>query len=269
MRRIIFIGCFLALLYGLAGTARAQMRIETIEPHQVESGNEVTIHGRNFGSSRGKRLVIVRVVNRQLDDYEMAILEWREQVIRARIPLTIPPDSYGIYIRVPGREFLSSNRVAVIVRQPAPPARAADSNQILDNDCQAVSTRSDERYERSAGRECPRPMKHIWISDARLAHPSGQIVLGGAGPGRHDLVIALVTVESLRNRRGISERFYLQRLLQNYGGANGYLGAGIPENLAPGRYAVAVLYRYSSPERTRPIFMKGSNVVWFVVHRQE
>lgn len=266
MKRIILMASVFVLLHGWSSIAQA-MRIDSVSPNVVERGDEVIIRGRDFGASRGKQLTIWRVVNQQPQRYVMEFSEWRDTLIRARIPFNVPPDRCGIYIRVPGREFLSSNTVPVTVRQPPPPAAPANLDLVMENECQAVSTRIDGQYERSTVRECPRPVQRIWMSDARAARPGGYVVLGDAGASRNDLVIALVDVENVRDRRGNSERFYVRRLLRNFGGRNGYLSAGLPEDLPPGRYSIALLYRYPARERTRPSFMKGSNALWFEVRR--
>jgi hypothetical protein len=264
MKKLWLQSCVLALSLGAPTVqASAEIRIYDVRPGVVEPGDTIHVLGSNFGSRHGKRLVVYRVEDGRVYEPPVAIHSWVDHQIVAELPRGLPADRYGVLIRVIGREFLSSNQVLLVVQPPAPRAVAAGRGQVFDNDCRELTNSSDNRYERSVVAECPRPLRDIWISDARLAHPRGQVIIGGAGPNRDDVVIALVGVDVVRTGRATDQRLYVHRILENFGGRNGYLGAGLPEDLEPGRYAVAILYRAHRGPYTG--YVKGSNAVWFDV----
>jgi hypothetical protein len=260
MKRIILFGCIIALVEGFSLAAARHVQILTLAHGRLPTKGEAAMENRASTLNAGQEPVIINLTELQLDQNEMLISDLSDSPVRGIVPPGPLCDADRATIRA-AHLFESGRQMLVASRQAHPPARAADPNQVLENECQALSTRADERYERSVARECPRPMLQVRISDDRLAYPSGEVIIAGAGGHRSDLVVALVDVETITRGRRVQERFFVRRLLQNFGGSNGFLGAGIPGDLGPGRYHLALLYRYSSRQASRPLFMKGSNAV--------
>jgi transglutaminase-like putative cysteine protease len=113
-------GWLLALvLFGIAGAGAGALvvllsrpQIDTIDPALTEPGSVITIHGSNFGATRGESSVEVDGV----DPIAASYLEWSKERISLRLPGTV--DSGLVFVIVEGRRsnpklFMNKARLPV------------------------------------------------------------------------------------------------------------------------------------------------------------
>jgi hypothetical protein len=244
-----------ALLVPAAATA--EMRILSVEPSLLAPGDTAWIYGRDLGGPNGKAVQLVRIDGREPHFYPVRIITWERDRIYVQIPWRLPEsDQYGIRVYMPGRP-VASDRVRVTIRN-VPPARAADSAQVVVNRCERRARRTsgaDDRFERSTGslaEPCANPILRITTRNS-VVEPRYHFYLNGdfGGP-RGDLELALMD-----ERNGAYE---LVRLVRAARWSPRVIEFEVPD-MRPGDYAFGLVYRLPAQPRTRPLFEHASNTI--------
>ena len=144
--KFFFIVSVLSVMSCLGSEARAvdRIRIDSIEPSVIDQGGEFILRG-----------VDLLCAGRSYHSHTQVQIRWRtgrveyvrylslsiilNNAIKAHVPRNMRPGEYTIYIvnhdETSGQLKCQSNPVTLTVRQPAPPAEAADPNQVLSNPC--------------------------------------------------------------------------------------------------------------------------------------
>jgi hypothetical protein len=250
---------FLSLAICVPGTARAEMRIFSVDPVDPQPGWVVDLRGSGFGERANGRIVeLFRIVNRQPVFYPTQIIRWREDLITVGIPRTVPAhDDYGIRVRLPGR-MLASNPVRVAIRPPGPPARGVGGPMMLvaENRCgRRATTRVDGDTERwSGGLYAPCDNPPLVITDAPDSVAVGRVfdAVGDFGARQRDQVVALMSYGG--------GRLYVRHLLRIHRWTPRRIAWSAAESVESGEYALGILYRLGGPS-SNPSFERGSNIV--------
>jgi hypothetical protein len=195
------------------------MRIERVDPDTASPGDLIEIHGENFGSPQGKAVIIWRVVDHRPIRYIMRVSRWSDNLIRARIPGSLPPDTYGVYISRDARPLLSSNHGRVTI--PDPNRRPGDARY-----------RADDQYERAAIADRPAPRGGMLIQSVvpDEARPGQLLDIRGANFGsRPQGKIVAINLGRVNRMQVVSW-------------SNEVIRARVPRTLMPGNYRVLVYY---------------------------
>ena len=176
--------------------------------------------------------------------------------------------------------------MSLTVRQPAPPAVAADTNQVMSNPCSrqtSADTAADLAFwlpgttasTASSPPTCRYPMKVIqFIPDSRTAiYRTAPLYISGITSEDQNMVVAILRAERV-SERPVRYQYSVVRLLTVELRTRGQTMTRVPYNLEPGTYKVAALYRFvrersladlrENPfggRATRPLFVMGSNVI--------
>lgn len=295
-----FIVSVLSVMFCLGSEARAidRIRIDSIEPSVVDQGGEFILRGvdllcigRSYSSHtqvqmrwRTGRVVYVRYLSLSV------ILD---SEIKAHVPRNMRPGEYTIYIvnhDERSRQLkCQSNPMILTVRQPAPPAVAADPNQVLNNPCSrhtGAEAPADLAFSLPGTAAsspppptCPYPMKLIQlIPDGRTAiYPAALISIGGITSQDQNMVIAILRAEQRVSGGPPGYPYSVVRLLTIHTRRRALTIVRIPYDLESGTYKVAALHRFvwnrslqdllADPigalarGRVRPLFVMGSNVI--------
>jgi len=296
--RFFFIVSVLSVMFCLGSEARAvdRIRIDSIEPSVVDQGGEFILRG-----------VDLQCVGRSYWSHTQVQMRWRtgrvvyvrylslsvilDNEIRAYVPRNMRPGEYTIYIvnhdERSGQLKCQSNPMILTVRQPAPPAAAADPNQVMSNPCSrysaaeaaadlAVSLPGIAGSSPPPPATCPYPMKLIQlIPDGRtVISPAALISISGITSEDQNMVIAILRAEQPVSRR---YSYSVVKLMTVFGRARALTIVRVPYNLESGTYKVAALYRFDrdrplselladpitalSRGRMRPLFVMGSNAI--------
>jgi hypothetical protein len=147
-----------------------RIRIDDLEPSIIDRGGEFVLRGRNFSCNDGSYTLQTRVQmhrgNRFTHAVDLPLSVVLDEVLRARVPAAVAPGVYTIYVvttSASGRLLCRSNPRTLTIRQPAPPATAADPLQVINNPCAARN--ADENEQGIGSPSCPYPMRHIWVSE--------------------------------------------------------------------------------------------------------
>jgi len=203
------------------------------------------------------------------------------------------PGEYTIYIvnhdETSGQLKCQSNPVTLTVRQPAPPAAAADPNQVLSNPClrhtsgealadQAFSFPGTARSSPPPP-TCPYPMKFIQlVPDGRtVINPASLITISGVTSEDQNMVIAIMRAEPRVAGGPLRSPYVVERLMTVHLRSQAVTIVRVPYGLDSGTYKVAALYRFVRDRslsdlladpigelargRTRPLFVMGSNTI--------
>lgn len=294
--RFFFIVSVLSVLSCLGSEARAvdRIRIDSIEPSVVDQGGEFILRGVDLLCSgrayhshtqvqmrwRTGRVVYVRYLS-------LSVILDNE--IKAHVPRNMRPGEYTIFIvnhnETTQQLTCQSNPVILTVRQPAPPAVAADPNQVLSNPCSrhnAAEAAADLSFSlpgkaRSSPPTCPYPMKLIQlIPDGRTAiYPAALISISGITSQDQNMVIALLRAEPRAEGGSLRSPYFVVELLTVHMRRQGPTIVRVPYGTESGTYKVAALYRFVrdrslndlladplgalASSRVRPLFVMGSN----------
>jgi hypothetical protein len=295
--KFFFFVTVLSVMSCLASEARAvdRIHIDSIEPSVVDQGGEFSLRGidllcagRSYTSHtqvqmrwRAGRVVYVRYLS-------LSVIVHDE--IKAHVPRNMRPGEYTIYIVNHDERSLQlkcqSNPVILTVRQPAPPAVAADPNQVMSNPC-SRHTGAEAAADLSvslpgkAGSSpppppCPYPMKLIQlIPDGRTAvFPTTLISISGITLQDQNMVIAILRAEP-RASGPLRSPYFVVKLMTVHLRRQASTIVRVPYGLDSGTYKVAALYHFVrdrplselledpigawSRGRVRPLFVMGSN----------
>ena len=295
-----FIVSVLSVMSCLGSEALAvdRIRIDSIEPSVVDQGGEFILQGVDLMCSgraywshtqvqmrwRTGRVVYVRYLS-------LSVILDNE--IKAHVPRNMRPGEYTIYIvnhdEKSGQLTCQSNPVILTVRQPAPPAVAADPNQVLSNPC-SRHTAAEAAADLSvslpgiAGSSpppptCPYQMKRIQlIPDGRTAiYSSTLISISGITLQDQNMVIALLRAEPRASGGPLRSPYFVVKLLTVHVRGQALTIVRLPYDLESGTYKVAALYRLTRDRplhdlladpisalasgRVRPLFVMGSNPI--------
>ncbi len=297
---MMFIVSVLLVMFCLVSEARAidRIRIDSIEPSVVDQGAEFILRGvdllcigRSYSSHtqvqmrwRSGRVVYVRYLS-------LSVILDNE--IKAQVPRNMRPGEYTIYIvnhDERSRQLkCQSNPVILTVRQPAPPAVAADPNQVISNPCSrytAADAAADLAFSLpgKAGSSpppptCPYPMKFIQlINDGRPAiYPAALISIRGITLEDQNMVIAILRADPRVLRGPLRPPYFVAKLLTVHLRRQALTIVRIPYGLESGTYRVAALYRFVRDRslqdlladpisalasgRQGPLFVMGSNTI--------
>jgi len=294
--RFFFIVFVLSVMSCLGSEARAvdRIRIDSIEPSVVDQGGEFILRGadllcagRAYHSHtqvqmrwRTGRVVYVRYLS-------LSVILDNE--IKAHVPRNMRPGEYTIFIvnhnETTRQLTCQSNPVILTVRQPAPPAVAADSNQVLSNPCSrhTAAEAADLAFSLpgTAGSSpppptCPYPMKLIQlIPDGRTAvSPTSLISISGITSQDQNMVVAILRAAP-RARGPLRPPYFVSKLLTVHLRRQASTIVRIPYGLESGTYRFAALYRFVRDRslsdlladpiselgrgRVGPLFVMGSN----------
>lgn len=117
MKRIIIAGFALLLGIGFCLSVQAQDRlhIDRVNPGVASPGETIEIIG-DFGGRQGnKRVMIFRVINHRPDRYIMQV-DWSAHRILARLPASLAPDSYLVFVQYADSPLWASDKKAVTIR---------------------------------------------------------------------------------------------------------------------------------------------------------
>lgn len=157
-------------------------------------------------------------------------------------------------------ETLHQLRFRPVLRfeQGPPPARAAEPNRIAQNRCdrQGGRTTANDEFERWQGglyAPCEHPIRRITTRNSIVTSGDRFYLNGDFAYPRSDLRLALMEV-----RNGT---YYLHRLLSIYRWDPHVIEWDVPADVRRGEYALGLVYRVEGPQRTRPVFERGSNTI--------
>jgi hypothetical protein len=297
--KFCFIVSVLSVMSCLGSEARAvdRIRIDSIEPSVVDQGGEFTLRGvdllcsgRSYASQtqvqvqwRTGNLVHLR---------HLSLSVILDNEIKAHVPRNMRPGEYAIYIvnyDTRSRQLkCQSNPVNLTVRQPAPPAVAADPYQVLSNPCsrhsdaEAVADQSFHLPGTTGSSPptptCPYPMKFIQlINDGRPAiYPAALISISGITLEDQNMVIAILRADP-RARGPLRPPYFVAKLLTVHLRRQGLTIVRLPYDLDSGTYRFAALYRFVRDRSLRdlladpigalatgrpgPLYVMGSNTI--------
>jgi len=299
--RFFFIVSVLSVMSCLRSEARAvdRIRIDSIEPSVVDQGGEFTLRG-----------VDLLCVGRSYSSQTQVQVRWRtggvvhlrhlslsvilDNEIKAHVPSHMRPGEYHVYIvnydARSGQLKCQSNPVVLTVRQPAPPAVAADSYQVLSNPCsrhhdaEAAAADLLVHLPGTTGSSppppptCPYPMKFIQlINDGRpTIRPTALISISGITLEDQNMVIAILRADP-RARGPLRPPYFVAKLLTVHLRRQALTIVRIPYSLDSGTYRVAALHRFVRNRSlqdlladpigawargpVRPLFVMGSNTI--------
>jgi hypothetical protein len=213
--------------------------------------------------------------------------------IKAHVPRNTRPREYTIYVvnydERSKQLKCQSNPMILTVRQPPPPAVAADPYQVMSNPCSrytAAEAAADLRVSLPGAPRsspppptCPYPMKHIQlIRDGRpFIRPTALISIRGVTEEDQNMVIAI-----LRTEQGVSggpprSPYFVRNLLTVHLRSSALTMVRLPYGLDSGTYKVAALYRFVGDSslsdlladpigelargRARSLLVMGSNII--------
>jgi hypothetical protein len=298
--RFLFIVSVLSVISCLGSEARAvdRTRIDSIEPSVVDQGGEFILRGVDLLCS-----------GRSYSSHTQVQMRWRtggvvhvrylglsvilDNEIKAHVPANMRPGEYTIYIVThderSGQLTCQSNPVILTVRQPPPPAVAADSNQVMSNPCSryaAAQAAADLRVSLPGAPRsspppptCPYPMKHIQlIRDGRpIIRPTALISISGVTEEDQNMVIAILRAEQEVSGGPPRSPYVVTNLLTVHLRRSALTIVRVPYGLDSGTYKVAALYRFVRDRSlndlladpigelargpVRPLFVMGSNII--------
>lgn len=298
--KFFFIVSVLSVMSCLGSEARAvdRIRIDSIEPSVVDQGGEFTLRG-----------VDLQCAGRSYWSHTQVQIRWRtggvvyvrylslsvilDNEIKAHVPRNMRPGEYTIYIVNHDERShqlkCQSNPVSLTVRQPAPPAVAADPNQVISNPCSrhtAAEAAADLAVSLPgiAGSSpppplCPYPMKLIQlIPDGRTAVvPTTLISISGITLQDQNMVIAILRVEPRAPGGPLRSPYFVVKLMTVFLRRQASTIVRVPYGLESGTYKVAALHRFVRDRslrdlladpisalargRVRPLFVMGSNPI--------
>ena len=281
---------------GLEARAVDRIRIDSIEPSVVDQGGEFTLRGvdllcagRSYHSHT--QVQIRRRTGGAVYLRYLSLSVILDNEIKAHVPTDVRPGEYAIYIvnhDERSRQLkCQSNPVDLTVRQPPPPAVAADPYQVLSNPCSGQSDAEaivDQTVYlpgtsgSSPPPACPYQMKHIQlINDGRPAiRPAALISISGVTSDDQNMVIAILRMDS-RARGPIRPPYFVSKLLAVHLRRQALTIVRIPYSLDSGTYRVAALYRFNPDRslsdlladpigalargRVGPLYVMGSNPI--------
>jgi len=297
--KFFFIVSVLSMMSCLGSEARAvdRIRIDSIEPSVVDQGGEFILRGVDLlcaGSAyhshtqvqirwRTGRVVHVRYLS-------LSVILDNE--IKAHVPRNMRPGEYTIFIvnhnETTRQLTCQSNPVILTVRQPAPPAVAADPYQVLSNPCSrhsAAEALADQSVylpgvtgSSPQPPTCPYPMKLIQlVPDGRtVINPASLITISGITSEDQNMVIALLRADP-RARGPLRPPYFVEKLLTVHLRRQAVTIVRVPYGLEAGTYRFAALYRVVRDRslsdlladpiselargRTGPLFVMGSNPI--------
>ena len=297
--KFFFIVSVLSPMSCLGPEARAvdRIRIDSIEPSVLDQGGEFTLRGvdllcagRSYHSHT--QVQIRRRTGGAVYVGYLSLSVILDNEIKAHVPSDMRPGEYAIYIvnhdETTRRLTCQSNPVNLTVRQPAPPAVAADPYQVLSNPCSRHSDAeviADQSFHlpgttgsSSPPPTCPYPMKRIQlINDGRPAiHPAALISISGITSDDQNMVIAILRADA-RARGPLRPPYFIAKLLTVHFRSQALTIVRIPYSLDSGTYRVAALYRFVrgrslsdlladpisalASGRAEPLYVMGSNSI--------
>jgi hypothetical protein len=292
---LIFVTLFLICCITPDTQAAGQMHIDSIEPSVIHAGGEFLLRGGDFGCNDGSYTVETRVRLQRRGAFDLdapgvylGLSVILDDQLRAHVPREVAAGQYTIFVitfSASGRLLCRSNPVTLTIRQPSPPAVAADPNQVIENPCSRrdpTDAASAARFTlpgmgRSSPRTCRYPLKTMRIlskAGSVTAHPADPITVSVSGVAEHDqeMVIAILRAEQIPGEAD-RYRYLIKGLMTTEVRTGAPLAVRIPSHLKPGAYKIAGLYRLQTwsvdelrdnPFRfmgRRPLYVMGTNTI--------